>query len=199
MDKKDDLVQALCAYSLATTSGARDVLWQLLQVRSQAMAAAFIQDSEEDEITPDDVMRGLGLYTKTLLDLQALMPHRLPDALLGLKKRPLLDDAGLQQLEDLRLDVYARWCGEDVQFFKPYVRHDDVDAAQLRQLRSQWARRGPPSCWPASSGPWCRRWASPPLSTCARACCSCGFATAAARGWRRPKARRSTRRPCWTG
>ncbi|CAK7244083.1 MAG: hypothetical protein STHCBS139747_005617 [Sporothrix thermara] len=165
---RDDLLRALCAHSLATTSGARDVLWQLLHVRSQAMALAFELDDEEHQHhhAPDDddddaaaaaatqmldcraswkadsVLRGLALYTKTLLDVQALLPHRLPEALLGLKRRPLLDDEALRQVESLRLDVYARWCGEDVQYFKPYIRHDDLDAAQAREMLTKWAERG---------------------------------------------------------
>ncbi|EFW98953.1 hypothetical protein CMQ_4805 [Grosmannia clavigera kw1407] len=107
--RRDDLLRALCAYSLATTSGARDVLWQLLH---------------------------------TLLDVQALLPHRLPEALLGLKRRALLDDESLQQMEGLALDVHGRWCGDDVQFFKPYIRHDDLDAAQARDMLGTWAERG---------------------------------------------------------
>ncbi|CAK7266811.1 hypothetical protein SEPCBS119000_002224 [Sporothrix epigloea] len=154
---RDDLLRALCAHSLATTSGARDVLWQLLHVRSQAMSLAFELDDEERKHRhaqqgqlPDDrvswiadaVLRGLALYTKTLLDVQALLPHRLTEALLGLKRRALLDDESLGQIEGLQLDIYARWCGEDLQFFKPYIRHDDLDAAQARDMLSRWAERG---------------------------------------------------------
>ncbi|CAK7227814.1 hypothetical protein SBRCBS47491_006696 [Sporothrix bragantina] len=156
---RDDLLQALCAHSLATTSGARDVLWQLLHVRSQAMALAFELDDDEHQHhhaqvlddqpldcraswKADNVLRGLALYTKTLLDVQSLLPHRLPEALLGLKRRALLDDETLRQVDGLRLDVYARWCGEDVQYFKPYIRHDDLDAAQARDMLAKWAERG---------------------------------------------------------
>ncbi|KAL1902531.1 hypothetical protein Sste5346_000973 [Sporothrix stenoceras] len=156
---RDDLLRALCAHSLATTSGARDVLWQLLHVRSQAMALAFEMDDEEHQNhhqadlgqqlldcraswKADNVLRGLALYTKTLLDVQALLPHRLPEALLGLKRRALLDDDALRQIEGLRLDVYSRWCGEDVQYFKPYIRHNDLDATQAREMLSKWAERG---------------------------------------------------------
>ncbi|EPE06051.1 oligomeric golgi family complex component [Ophiostoma piceae UAMH 11346] len=152
----DDLLRALCAHSLATTSGARDLLWQLLHVRSQAMALAFELDEGDYESQhqnrqekdggatwkSDSVIRGLALYTKTLLDVQALLPHKLPEALLGLKRRALLDDNELCQIEGLRLDVYSRWCGEDVQYFKPYIRHDDLDAAQARDMLSNWAERG---------------------------------------------------------
>ncbi len=153
---RDDLLRALCAHSLASTSGTRDVLWQLLHVRSQAMALAFDMSDDDDSRTPqqgtaqdagaswkaDNVLRGLALYTKTLLDVQALLPRRLPEALLDLKRRALLDDEALRSMEGLGLDVYARWCGEDVQYFKPYLRHDDLDAAQARDMLAKWAERG---------------------------------------------------------
>ncbi|CAK7270686.1 hypothetical protein SEPCBS57363_004228 [Sporothrix epigloea] len=155
---RDDLLRALCAHSLATTSGARDVLWQLLHVRSQAMSLAFELDDEEQHSNhhshegqlldsrvswmADTVLRGLALYTKTLLDVQALLPHRLPEALLGLKRQALLDDESLRQIDGLGFDIYGRWCGEDVQFFKPYIRHDDLDAAQARDMLTRWAEKG---------------------------------------------------------
>ncbi|CAK7565387.1 MAG: hypothetical protein SEPTF4163_003303 [Sporothrix epigloea] len=155
---RDDLLRALCAHSLATTSGTRDVLWQLLHVRSQAMALAFELDDEEQHShrhgqeghlldsrvswMADNVLRGLALYTKTLLDVQALLPHRLPEALLGLKRQALLDDESLRQIDGLELDIYGRWCNEDVQFFKPYIRHDDLDATQAREMLSKWAEKG---------------------------------------------------------
>ncbi|OAA56623.1 oligomeric Golgi complex component [Niveomyces insectorum RCEF 264] len=163
---RDDLLRALCAYSLATTSGAHDVLRQLLHVRSQAMALAFEEEEEEEQAEDDEekgeggeegenhgrrhtsadttsrVLRGLALYTKTLLDVQTLLPHRLPDALLALKKRPLLDDPALRALEGLRLDVDARWCGDDLRYFAPYLRHDDLDAAEAREMLGRWAAAG---------------------------------------------------------
>src|SRR5277367_4364589 len=43
---RDDLAQALCAYSLATSSGAKDVLRHFLHIRGEAMALAFEDDEE---------------------------------------------------------------------------------------------------------------------------------------------------------
>lgn len=87
-DNRDDLIQALCAYSLATNYGAKDVLRHFLDVRGQAMTLCFDDESEQkDEAT--GVVRALELYTKTLLDVQVLVPRRLSEALASLKSSTL--------------------------------------------------------------------------------------------------------------
>ena len=145
---RDDVLRALCAYSLATNSGARDVLRHFLHIRERAMAPSFEVDDESERdhergnTTPRDVLRSLELYTRTLLDVQALVPHRLTEALVGLKRKALLADEALRRSEGLRLDVYERWCGDDIQYFKPYIRHDDLDGQQAKEMLAGWAHKG---------------------------------------------------------
>ncbi|KZL67460.1 sphingolipid c9-methyltransferase [Colletotrichum incanum] len=140
--KQEDVLKALCAYSLATSSGARDVVTHFLRVRGAAMASAFDVEHKERQRSTEDVLKSLTLYTKTLLDVQALMPFKLSDALSNLKKSPLLADTSLKKLEGLRLDVYERWCGEEIQFFAPFIRHDDLDGPQAREMLFSWAKVG---------------------------------------------------------
>ncbi|KFA75144.1 hypothetical protein S40288_02822 [Stachybotrys chartarum IBT 40288] len=144
-DEKTDrgeALQALCAYSLATSSGAKDVLRQFLHVRGQAMALAFDDEGTEKDRKTEDVVRSLQLYTRTLLDVQALIPAKLSQALSALKRRPLLEDAAIKQLEGLRLDIYAKWCGEEIRYFTPFIRHDDIDGKLARDMLFSWAERG---------------------------------------------------------
>ncbi|KAH6890494.1 hypothetical protein B0T10DRAFT_459148 [Thelonectria olida] len=139
--ERDDVLKALCAYSLVTSSGARDVVRHLLKVRGETIAA--VEESERGrERGTDDVVQALSLYTKTLLDVQALVPGKLSLALASLKKQRLLADPAMKQLEALRLDVYERWCGEEIQYFTPYIRHDDLDGAQARDMLMNWASTG---------------------------------------------------------
>jgi len=126
---REDLLHALCAYSLATSSGAKDALRHFLHVRGEALALAF-EDEEEHIRTRDkdgNMVKALGLYTQTLLDVQALVPRRLHDALLG--------------LEGLRLDVYERWLGDDIIYFSSYIRHDDLDGQQAVETLRGWAKK----------------------------------------------------------
>ena len=139
---REDVLNALCAYSLATSSGARDVLKHFLDVREEAMALAFDVQGGDRERGTASVLGGLELYTKTLTDFQALVPSKLTEALVKLGKNVLLDDEALRQSEGLRLDIYERWCGDDIRFFRPYIRHDDVDGAQARDMFVTWAGKG---------------------------------------------------------
>ncbi|CVL01092.1 uncharacterized protein FMAN_10281 [Fusarium mangiferae] len=140
--EREDVQKALCAYSLATSSGARDVLRHFLHVRAEAMGLAFEVEENNRKRSADDVVQSLRLYSRTLLDVQALVPGRLSLALSGLKSHPLLADSGLRQLEGLRLDLYERWCDEEIQYFTPFVRHDDLDGSQAREMLAAWSERG---------------------------------------------------------
>lgn len=136
---RDIVLKALCAYSLATHSGARDVIRHFLDVRGNAMASVF--DVEEHRSTMD-VVKGLELYTKTILDVQFLVPNKLTEALLSLKRETLLSDAALRELEGLRLDIYERWCNEATQHYKPTIRHDDLDSKQAVDMLTSWTTQG---------------------------------------------------------
>ncbi|PNY29340.1 Conserved oligomeric Golgi complex subunit 1 [Tolypocladium capitatum] len=140
--ERDGVLKALCAYSLVTSSGARDVLRHFRSVRGEAMALAFDLEDGERATTTEDVVRSLKLYTRTLLDVQALVPAKLSPALAGLKSHPLLADTSLKRLEGLRLDVYGRWCSEEIRYFTPFIRHDDLDGRQARDMLTRWAKEG---------------------------------------------------------
>lgn len=136
---RDLLLTALCAHSLATGSGTRDVIRHFLDVRGNAMASVF--DIEEHRSSMD-VVKGLELYTKTILDVQYLVPIKLTEALSSLKKEALLSDASLRGLESLRLDIYERWCGDDISDYKPSMRHDDLDGKQAVDMLTKWSAKG---------------------------------------------------------
>ena len=141
--KQGDVLKALVAYSLATSSGARDVLAHFLRVRAEAIAVALELDGEERAArNPKEVLKALGLYTKTLLDVQTLVPHKLTEALVALTQSRLLENASLKEMEGLRLDIYKRWCGDEIQFYTPFIRHDDLDGGQARTMLSTWAKKG---------------------------------------------------------
>ncbi|KAI0377843.1 hypothetical protein F5Y04DRAFT_291595 [Hypomontagnella monticulosa] len=139
---RGDILKALTAYSLASSSGARDVLRHFLSVRAEAITYEFDLKEHEKERGAENVLKGLDLYTRTLLDVQALVPSKLSDALLQLKKQHLLADESLQGLEGLRLDIFEKWCGDEIQYFTPFIRHDDLDGKQAREMLTNWATKG---------------------------------------------------------
>ncbi|KAI1323164.1 hypothetical protein F5Y16DRAFT_384600 [Xylariaceae sp. FL0255] len=136
------IIKALCAYSLASTTGTKDALRRFLSIRAEAITYEFDYEEHEKDRSTDNVLRGLELYTKTLVHVQALIPNRLPEALLDLKKKPLLADESLRSLEGLRLDLYERWCGDEIRYFTPFIRHDDLDSRQAKGMLTGWAKKG---------------------------------------------------------
>ncbi|TLD29334.1 hypothetical protein PspLS_03962 [Pyricularia sp. CBS 133598] len=144
---REDVVKALCAYSLATNAGCREVLGFFLRVRARAMTLAFALDEDAEHDGDGDqsskaALTCLRLFTRTMLDVQALMPTKLVEALKGLKKKAILEDEALLKLEGLRLDLSARWCGDEIRYYKPYIRHDDLEGKQAKEMLTGWAERG---------------------------------------------------------
>ncbi|KAL5614757.1 hypothetical protein BROUX41_004846 [Berkeleyomyces rouxiae] len=140
--QRDTILKALAAYSLLTNSGACDALQHFLHVRGAAIALAFELDEDKRELTSANVMNAMKLYTSTLLDVQAAVPSKLSQELQAVKRQRLLADASLRNVQVLRLDTYERWCGDDVQFFTPYIRHDDLDSDKARSMLFSWAEAG---------------------------------------------------------
>jgi hypothetical protein len=66
----------------------------------------------------------------------------LTEALGALKKKPLIKDAALRNIEGLRLDIYERWCGDEIEYFTPFIQHDDLDRSQAREMLVKFANDG---------------------------------------------------------
>ncbi|QSZ37883.1 hypothetical protein DSL72_008983 [Monilinia vaccinii-corymbosi] len=139
-EDREGLVHALCAYSLATSSGAKDILRHFLNVRGETMALAFDKE-EESKQQASGVLRALETYARTLQDVQALVPRRLGEALAMLKTKPLLKDDNIRELEGLRLDVCERWFDDEILYFTPYVRHDDLEESLAVETLRSWAKK----------------------------------------------------------
>ncbi|KAL8898205.1 MAG: hypothetical protein Q9207_006823 [Kuettlingeria erythrocarpa] len=129
------LVEAMCAFSLATSSSATDVLSHFHHIRQSAM-------SDLGQVNTDDksIFKALGLFVKTLRDCQDMIPMQLARALEQLKTSPLLHSPDLRSLIELNFDIHQQWLGEDINGFTPYVRHDDLRKADATKLLRQWAK-----------------------------------------------------------
>ncbi|KAG6025332.1 hypothetical protein E4U41_001533, partial [Claviceps citrina] len=138
----DDAVKAFCAHSLANGTGAKHAIRHLIRVRQRAMETALAVGEDERTTTTEDVIHSLGLYTRTILDVQALVPLKLSQALSKLKSQPLLAESSLHEIEGLRLDLYRRWCSEEMHDFTLFVRHDDLDGKQAREMLGSFAQEG---------------------------------------------------------
>ncbi len=133
---RDALVEAMCAFSLATSSSPKDVIRHYHHMRLEAMTENMGQGGDGH----DSMLLALRLYVKTLKDTQAVIPTQLAHALETLKSVSLFKSHDVHSLIELNLDVHERWIGDDIRTFTPYIRHDDLTRSEAEQSLRQWAR-----------------------------------------------------------
>ncbi|KAL9602832.1 MAG: hypothetical protein Q9219_001527 [cf. Caloplaca sp. 3 TL-2023] len=129
-----ELLEAMCAFSLGTSSSAADVLRHFHHVRQSTLS--------EYGTRKDDgrgIFKSFTVFIKSLRDCQAVFPTQLARALEGLKSSPLLQTFDVRNLLELNLDIHQQWLGEDISEFVPYIRHDDLQKAEASRLVKQWA------------------------------------------------------------
>ena len=130
-------LEAMCAFALATTSSASDVLWHLLHVSQDAISASgFSSDNEYNEYKESS--QSLQIFFDTFKDVKAIAPVQLSNALQKLKAKPLLEDKELYDQMELNLDLYGHKLGDDIKNFTPYLRHDDLSRLEVGSLVQNW-------------------------------------------------------------
>lgn len=133
----DALIEAMCAFSLATSSSPTDVVRHFHHLRLEAMSEHMNGPSGHHE----DMLVALQLYVKTLKDTQTIVPAQLSHALERLKAVSLFKGQDLHDLVEMNLDIHERWIGDDITTFTPYIRHDDLSKAEAEKLLKLWAKR----------------------------------------------------------
>lgn len=133
----DFLIEAMCAFALATSSSPTDVLRHLHHVRLEAM----IQQGQKINDDGQGILQALGIYIKTLNDTKKYIPGQLANALQVLKSTPLFKSRDLHSLMELNLDVHEQWIGDDINTFTPYIRHDDLQALEASRILKEWAEQ----------------------------------------------------------
>ncbi|KAL0262685.1 hypothetical protein SLS55_001655 [Diplodia seriata] len=132
-----DVLESMCAFSLATSSAPSDVLRHFHHVRLESMTRLV----DEGRTSQEHLPRALKLYVRTLVDTQTIFPKRLADALARLKARPLLQDPEIQAIAELNLDVHERWIAGEVRNFTPWPRHDELSKPDAEKLLKAWAKQ----------------------------------------------------------
>ena len=133
---RDVLVEAMCAFALATSSSPKDVVRHYHHIRLEAMS----ENMGEGGDGHDGMLLALRLYVKTLKDTQAVIPTQLAHAMEKLKSVSLFKSQDVYSLIELNLDVHERWVGDDIRIFTPYIRHDDLTKAEAERSLKQWAK-----------------------------------------------------------
>lgn len=131
------LVEAMCAFSLATSSSPKDVLRHYHHVRLKAIS----EKVERGVSGYENMLLALRIYVRTLKDTGAVVPGQLAYALERLKSVSLFKSQEVYSLIELNLDIHGRWIGDDIKIFTPYIRHDDLSKAEVEVSLKQWAKK----------------------------------------------------------
>ena len=131
------LVEAMCAFSLATSSSPKDVLRHYHRIRLEAIS----EKVEQGVSGYENMLLALRIYVRTLKDTGAVAPGQLANALERLKSVSLFKSKEVYSLIELNLDIHGRWIGDDIKTFTPYIRHDDLSKAEVDVSLKQWAKR----------------------------------------------------------
>ncbi|KAL9008603.1 MAG: hypothetical protein Q9173_006289 [Seirophora scorigena] len=129
------LVETMCAFSLATSSTAIDVIHHFYHIRQSTMSE--LGKKADGNM---GIFRSLRTFVKTLKDAQNIAPIQLARALENLKAYPLLQSPDLNSLTELNLDIHQRWLGDDITMFTPYVRHDNLQKLEATRILNRWAK-----------------------------------------------------------
>ena len=130
------LVEAMCAFSLATSSSPKDIIRHYHHIRLEAVSENMRGGADGH----DSMLLALRIYVQTLRDTLAVIPTQLVHALENLKSIPLFKSQDVYSLIELNLDVHERWVDDDIRTFTPYIRHDDLTKAEAERSLKQWAK-----------------------------------------------------------
>ena len=133
---REVLVEAMCAFSLATSSSPKDIIRHYHHIRLEAVSENMGEGTDGN----DSMLLALQVYVQTLKDTLAVIPIQLVHALERLKSIPLFKSQDVYSLIELNLDVHERWIDDDIRTFTPYIRHDDLTKAEAERSLKQWAK-----------------------------------------------------------
>jgi len=130
------LVEAMCAFALATSSSPTDVLRHYHHVRLEA-----IEESQQKSGQDLNILQSLKIYVNTLRDTSLAVPGSLAQALERLKAVPILGSPEVRALMDLNLDLHERNLSDDIRMFTPYIRLDGLQKAESKRLLKHWGKQ----------------------------------------------------------
>ena len=133
---QEDLVEALCAFCLATSSSSADAVRHYHHLRLREIRRV----PELAETGQHNAVHALRYYIRSLQTTKAILGRPLSEALRILKVRPILRDSAVQQLDELDLETLQRWVATEIQDFIPFIKHNDMTKSEIESVTSSWSR-----------------------------------------------------------
>jgi hypothetical protein len=131
---KDGVLDAMCAFSLATSSSAADVLRHFHHVRGEVITARRPVAGEMKL----DILEALQCWAQTLSDTRTMFPKQLASLLSKLRTTPILEDPAIYSIDELDCETHVRWVGDEIKRFTPYIIHDNLQAQAVSSNLAAW-------------------------------------------------------------
>ena len=133
---QEQLVEAICAFCLATSSSSGDALRHYHHLRLQEIRRVL----ELGESEHHNVVQALRYYTRSLQTTKALLGRTLSEALRNLGAESILRDPSVHQLDELDLSTLQRWVAVEIQDFVPFIKHNDLMGSEISSPNLGWSR-----------------------------------------------------------
>ncbi|KKK25736.1 hypothetical protein P175DRAFT_0463777 [Aspergillus ochraceoroseus IBT 24754] len=132
----EEVIEALAAYCLATSSSLDDAVAYYHKLRLDAIGNQL----ELTDTSGENILAALRLYIQTLQISKTLLSRRFSDVLGKLKVRPLLADPEIRNLDDLGLDVLGRWVAADIINFTPWIKLNEFSKQDAERTIKKWSK-----------------------------------------------------------
>ncbi|KAL5339697.1 hypothetical protein BJX70DRAFT_144740 [Aspergillus crustosus] len=132
----DEVIEALAAYCLATSSSSDDSIAYYHKIRLDIIGNQL----EHAKASGENILNALRLYVQTLQISKLLLSRRLTDVLIRLKSRPLFTDPDVRAVDDLALDVLGRWVATDIFNFTPWIKLNELTKQDADRTIKKWSK-----------------------------------------------------------
>jgi conserved oligomeric Golgi complex subunit 1 len=129
------IVNASCAYCLATSASFQDVFKHIQRLRLDRLRKSLSHTALIDQ----HVVDALRYYVASLRLMAGLTGRTMNDALGNLQKRPILQEPSIVELDILDLKGFGALIPEEIESFIPYFKRSPFSTSGIRENLIEWS------------------------------------------------------------
>ncbi|EEP78673.1 predicted protein [Uncinocarpus reesii 1704] len=131
-----DIIEALSAFCLATSSSTHDAFGHFHKIRLDAIASKF----EQPGAICDAALGALMLFSNTLHRTTDMLSGPLFDAIKKLCIHPLLGDSAIQCMSELGIEMVQSYIPKEIRNFTPWIKHEQIPKEAAGTIIKSWSK-----------------------------------------------------------
>ncbi|KAL4976498.1 hypothetical protein BDW66DRAFT_166458 [Aspergillus desertorum] len=132
----NEVIEALAAYCLSTSSSSDDAVAYYHKIRLDAIGNQL----DTAKASGENILAALRLFIQTLQYSKTLVSRRFTDVLSKLKSRPLFTDPDIRNVDELSLDVLGRSMAADIINFTPWIKLNELSKQDAERAIKKWSK-----------------------------------------------------------